>query len=82
MNAPPSLSFARDIRPMFTDMDVAHMKPAGFDLSSAADVKKHADAIYATVSAGSMPPPSSGEPRWSDQMCETFKQWQLQGCPP
>ena len=53
------LSFARDLRPMFTDMDVAHMKPAGIDLSSAADVKKHADAIYATVSSGSMPPPSS-----------------------
>jgi hypothetical protein len=82
MNASPTLSFAKDIRPMFTDMDVAHMKPAGIDLSSAGDVKKHADAIYATVSAGRMPPPSSGEARWSAQMCETFKQWQLQGCPP
>ena len=25
--------FAKDIRPMFTDMDVDHMKPAGIDLS-------------------------------------------------
>jgi len=76
------LSFARDIRPLFTDMDVAHMKPAGIDLSSAESVKAHADAIYATVTSGSMPPPSSGETRWSAQMCETFKQWQLQNCPP
>lgn len=82
MSATPTLSFARDIRPMFTDMDVAHMKPAGIDLSSAENVKAHADAIYATVSSGSMPPPSSGEARWSPQMCETFKQWQLQGSPP
>ncbi|HTV92390.1 MAG TPA: hypothetical protein VMG98_06710 [Verrucomicrobiae bacterium] len=77
-----SPSFAKDIRPMFTDMDVAHMKPAGIDLSDVASVKAHADAIYRTVSAGAMPPPSSGETRWSAQMCETFKQWQLAGCPP
>lgn len=76
------LTFANDIRPMFTDMDVAHMKPAGIDLSDAASVKLHADAIYRTVSTGSMPPQSSGEARWTAQMCETFKQWQQQGCPP
>jgi hypothetical protein len=76
------LSFAKDIRPMFTDMDVAHMKPAGIDLSDLGSVKAHADAIYQTVSSGTMPPPSSGETRWSAQMCETFKQWQSQGCPP
>lgn len=77
-----SLSFAKDIRPMFTDTDVAHMKPAGIDLSDADSVKTHADSIYRSVSSGAMPPPSSGESRWSAQKCETFKQWQLQGCPP
>jgi len=76
------LSFAKDIRPMFTEMDVAHMKPAGIDLSDANSVKVHADAIYQTVSSGVMPPPSSGEARWSTQMCETFKQWQQEGCRP
>jgi hypothetical protein len=76
-----SLSFAKDIRPMFTDLDVAHMKPAGIDLSAYDDVKKHAIAIYATVSEGTMPPPGTGE-TWSKQMCATFKQWQDQGCPP
>jgi hypothetical protein len=77
-----AFSFAKDIRPMFTDVDVAHMKPAGIDLSNKADVETHAEAIYRTVSEGEMPPPSSGEARWSPEMCERFKQWQSQGCPP
>ncbi len=77
-----AVGFAKDIRPLFTDMDVAHMKPAGIDLSSRDDVTAHADAIYATVSSGSMPPSSSGEPRWTDAMCALFKRWQTQGCPP
>jgi hypothetical protein len=76
-----TLSFAKDIRPMFTDLDVAHMKPFGLDLSDASSVKGHADAIYGAVSSGTMPPASSGE-RWSTQMCATFKAWQQQGCPP
>jgi hypothetical protein len=77
-----ALSFAKDIRPMFTDVDVAHMKPKGIDLSSRADVETHADAIYRTVSEGSMPPPGTGGARWSPEMCDRFKQWQNQGCRP
>lgn len=77
-----ALSFARDIRPMFTDLDVEHMKPLGFDLSSYNDVKTGAEAIYTTVSDGSMPPPGSGEARWSPEMCERFRSWMEQGCRP
>jgi hypothetical protein len=75
------LSFAKDIRPMFTDIDVAHMKNAGMDLSDKDSVTKSADAIYKTVSEGTMPPPSTGE-RWTPEMCAKFKEWQNQGCPP
>jgi hypothetical protein len=75
------LSFAKDIRPMFTDIDVAHMKNAGLDLSDKDSVTKSADAIYKTVSEGTMPPPSTGE-RWTPDMCARFKEWQNQGCPP
>ena len=66
---------------MFTEMDVAHMKRAGMDLSNRDDVVKHADAIYKTVSEGAMPPPDAGEPRWTTAMCDLFKQWQNEGCP-
>jgi hypothetical protein len=72
-------NFENDIRPMFTDMDVDHMQAFGIDLSSAASVKEHAAAIYATVSQGSMPPPGSGEARWTPEMCERFKRWMEQG---
>jgi hypothetical protein len=77
-----ALSFSKDIRPMFTDMDVEHMKHGGLDLSDYDSVKTAADAIYETVSTGSMPPPSSGESRWTPEMCARFKAWQNQGCPP
>jgi hypothetical protein len=82
MTSNEPLSFVRDIRPLFTDMDVDHMKNVGIDLSDHADVKDNADAIYSTVSERSMPPPGIGEPQWTDEMCETFKAWQSQGCPP
>jgi tyrosinase len=75
------LSFAKDIRPLFTDTDVAHMKPAGMDLSNRDDVQLHADAIYRAVSDGAMPPPGSGK-TWTADMCERFKRWQNEGCPP
>lgn len=76
-----ALSFERDIRPMFTDLDVDHMKDFDIDLSSAADVKTNAEAIYTVVTDGSMPPPRSREARWSTEMCERFKRWIDQGFP-
>jgi hypothetical protein len=76
-----TLSFATDIRPMFTDLDVAHMKVAGIDLSDRNQVMAHADAIYQTVTTGTMPPPSSGETRWTPEMCDRFKRWQAADCP-
>jgi hypothetical protein len=75
-----ALSFAKDIRPMFTQTDIDHMR-AFMDLSSRDSVFEHADAIYETVSSGAMPPRSSGEPAWTPQMCATFMQWQSQGGP-
>jgi hypothetical protein len=76
-----NLSFAKDIRPMFTDIDVAHMKAAHLDLSDHESVAQLADAIYKTVSEGTMPPPGTGE-KWTPEMCARFKQWKDEGCPP
>jgi len=66
---------------MFTETDVAHMKPFGIDLSSFDDVKANAKAIHATVSDGSMPPPGTGE-TWTAEMCERFQRWCDQGQQP
>jgi hypothetical protein len=76
-----TVSFTRDIRPMFTDMDVEHMKKT-MDLSSRDSVLLHADAIYDAVSSGHMPPRASGEPRWTPEMCAKFKAWRDQGGQP
>jgi hypothetical protein len=75
------LSFARDIRPLFTDLDVSHMKPFGIDLSERDDVEKHAQAILRTITDGSMPPKGTGE-RWTPEMCARFKSWADNGCSP
>lgn len=74
-------SFERDIRPMFTQTDIDHMS-AMMDLSNRDSVYENAEAIYATVSSGSMPPPGSGQPRWTPEMCEKFKQWKDDGGKP
>ena len=55
-----ALSFAADIRPLFTDTDIEHMKIYGLDLSSCEDVAKEAKNIFSAVTAGTMPPPADG----------------------
>jgi hypothetical protein len=74
------LSFATDIRPLFTDLDVDHMQGFGMDLSDRDDVEKHAVNILAVVTSGSMPPKGTGE-RWTPEMCDTFKRWTEAGFP-
>ena len=78
----PALSFAVDIRPLFTSTDVEHMKAYRLDLSSRDDVAQHKDAILGVVTAGTMPPAASGGVRWTSEMCDTFRRWAEQGCPP
>ena len=50
---PGAVSFKSDIRPMFTDMDIEHMRKA-MDLSSRDSVFLRAEAIYKSVSSGHM----------------------------
>jgi hypothetical protein len=70
-------SFARDIRPLFTDEDVQHMSFA-FDLSSLQDVEANSAAILNRVSrpAGSpgiMPPPPRDP--WTAAQVQLFQDW-------
>ena len=63
-------SFERDIRPLFRADDADAMSWA-FDLSSYADVKKHADTIYERLEDGSMP---CDEP-WPEELVQRFRAW-------
>jgi hypothetical protein len=76
-----AVSFAQDIRPLFTDMDVAHMRNLGvslddFDYMSDPD---HAQNVLTAVSTGSMPPSSSGEPEWTSESVQLFRDWMTGG---
>jgi hypothetical protein len=71
-----ALSFAKNVRPLFRDSpDVDSMKDFGLDLSSYADVKAHAGAIYSRLQDGSMPCDGA----WPADQIATFKQWMDEG---
>ena len=72
-----AVSFAQDIRPMFTDMDIAHMKGFGVALDDFGYMRDpaHAQRVLDMVSAGTMPPSRSGEPPWSPDSVQLFRDW-------
>ena len=74
-----SLSFAKDIRPLFRDeLDVEVMKPFGLDLSSYEAVKEQAANIVERLEDGSMPCDES----WPKSQIELIKQWMSEGMAP
>jgi hypothetical protein len=74
-----ALTFATDIRPLFRDdPDVETMTSMGLDLSSYADVKAKAKAIYSRLADGSMP----CDGPWPADRIARFKQWMDEGMQP
>ncbi len=73
-----TLSFAVAVRSLFRSYDIESMKPAGIDLSSYEEVKKHARDIYARLSAKDMP----CDGPWSDNDVQKFKEWMDGGMKP
>jgi hypothetical protein len=74
-------SFAQDIRPLFTDMDVAHMRHYGVLLDDFDYLRDpaHAQRVLHAVSTGAMPPSSSGEPGWTPESVQLFRDWMTGG---
>ncbi len=77
-----AVSFAQDIRPLFTDMDIAHMKAAGVLLDDFEYMRDpdHSQKVLDAVSTGAMPPQSSGEPSWPPDSVQIFRDWMAAGC--
>ena len=71
------VSFKGDILPLFTQMDVDHMRGFAIELDDYAFMKQpdNAQAVYDQVASGSMPPPESGEERWSEDKVTLFGDW-------
>jgi hypothetical protein len=72
-----AVSFAQGIRPLFTEMDIAHMKGFGVLLDDFDYMRDqaHAQKVLDAVSAQAMPPASSGEPPWSPDNVQLFQDW-------
>jgi hypothetical protein len=77
-----ALSFANDIKPLFTAVDQDHMlnNEGMFDLWDYNDVKTNAAEILGAVKAGTMPPKKDGGP-WSQDKVQKFQDWIAQGYP-
>jgi hypothetical protein len=73
------ISFAKDICPLFTSIDVAHMSGA-FDLSNCDDVRKNAQQILRRLKGEGgalMPPPpeKGGSGPWPVDNVALFQSW-------
>lgn len=71
-----TLSFERDIKPLFREKDHDSMLKA-FDLFDYSDVAGHADAIVGALRSGKMPCDGA----WPASQVETFQKWIDQGKP-
>ena len=71
-----TLSFERDIKPLFREKDHDSMLKA-FDLFDYSDVAGHADAIVGALRSGKMPCDGA----WPASQVETFQEWIDQGKP-
>jgi hypothetical protein len=80
------VSFASDIKPMFHDVDVSHMKRLKIDLDDYTFMSNpnNANKVLAVLSSQDGEPPSMppGGPYWSAAQLELFAQWQKDGYQP
>ena len=68
-----TVSFETDILPLFTSMDIEHMRFAGVLLDDYSYMSQPANAatVYERVSNGTMPP----EQPWSQDKVQLFNAW-------
>jgi hypothetical protein len=82
----PKVSFAADIKPLFRDMDISHMKSFGVELDDYSYMSNpsNANSVLETVSPHNGEPPSMppGGPYWTDVQLTLFAQWQKDGYQP
>ena len=80
LQCPTKITWSNDVKDLFTAYDITCMKQVrNIDLGNYEAVKIWATQIYAMVANGTMPPPSSGEPRWPQPKVDIFGCWIQQG---
>ena len=82
----PQISFSADIKPLFSSIDISHMKRFGVELDSYTYMSNpdNANAVLATLSPHDGQPPSMppGGPYWTAGQLALFAQWQTGGYQP
>ena len=82
----PKVSFATDIKPLFRDVDISHMKRFSVLLDDYTYMSnpENADRVLATLSPENDEPPSMppGGPYWTAEQLALFAQWQNDGYNP
>ena len=79
-----SVSFARDIRPLFRPEDIQHMNPMGILLD---DFKYMSDSgnaqrVYDSLTGETQPQMPVNGPYWSKDKLDLFENWMKGGCQP
>jgi hypothetical protein len=64
------VSFSRDIRQLFRDIDIAEMNFI-LDLTDVDDVREFAEAIHTRLADGTMP----CDEAWPDEHIQLFRRW-------
>ena len=82
----PQVSFARDIRPLFRDVDISHMERHGIKLDDYTFMSNpdNADKVFETLSPheGDLRVAWKGGPYWTEDQLALFAEWQNEGYPP
>ena len=71
------MSFARDIRPLFRNVDVEHMKRMGVLLDDYAYMSQLANAqkVFKSLTEQFAPRMPVGGPYWSQEQLDLFSKW-------
>ena len=82
----PQVSFARDIVPLFREVDISHMEVHGIKLDDYTFMSDpdNASKVLETLSPHEGDPPSMppGGPFWTAGQLALFAQWQNEGYQP
>jgi hypothetical protein len=80
-----SVSFSKDIKPMFWKVDIDHMKVHGVHLddyqymSDATNNYANVEAVQASLAGQTMPP---GGPFWTAEQLGLYGKWRAEGYQP
>lgn len=79
-----SVSFARDIRPLFREVDFDHMEGFGVSLADHAWMSdpENAKRVYDFLTGDEKPRMPPDGPYWSEEQLKTFSAWVKGGYQP